>query len=196
MKMLLASILAVAALAVASAPAAASAKSPLEGRWKNGAMEIVIGPCGQKLCGTVVKASPVQRARAERGSGTDLVGAQADPGTSSRPARAPIAGDVFVADRNVHAQRHHPGRFRPASCSVRGCVRGVSSAGRSTWERVRLGAEEILSQGLPELSGKHRRLKRLPCRPPNSGRTLKCGVSSRTFAECTSCSFGDVFSGA
>jgi uncharacterized protein (DUF2147 family) len=134
MKMLLASILAVAALAVASAPAAASAKSPLEGRWKNGAMEIVIGPCGQKLCGTVVKASPVQRARAERGSGTDLVGARliqgiepAGPGT--------YRGRVFVADRNVHAN----GTIRqvsPSQLHVRGCVAGVVCRSK-TWERVR-----------------------------------------------------------
>src|SRR3954447_18650768 len=59
-----------------AAPADAYAKSGIEGRWKNGKMEIVISPCGGSLCGTVVKASAKQQAKAERGSGTDLIGAR------------------------------------------------------------------------------------------------------------------------
>jgi uncharacterized protein (DUF2147 family) len=51
MKQILASIL---ALAVLSGTAAASAKAPIEGRWRNGKMEVVIAPCGRDLCGTVV----------------------------------------------------------------------------------------------------------------------------------------------
>ena len=48
--------LALAGLSVALAPASAFSKT-LEGRWKNGAMEILITKCGEGLCGTVVKAS-------------------------------------------------------------------------------------------------------------------------------------------
>ena len=51
----------VAALAMASDPAAASAKAPLEGRCQNGSMEVGIAPCGRNLRGTVVKASPLQQ---------------------------------------------------------------------------------------------------------------------------------------
>ena len=131
MKQILATI---AAIAVVTGPAAASAKSPIEGRWKNGKMEVVISPCGKKLCGTVVKASPTQQAKAERGSGTDLVGARliesiepTGPGT--------YRGRVFVADHGVHAS----GTIRQVSrnqLKVRGCILGVICRSK-TWDRVR-----------------------------------------------------------
>jgi uncharacterized protein (DUF2147 family) len=150
MKTLLAAI---AAVAVASVPAAASAKSPLEGRWKNGKMEIVISPCGRTLCGTVVKASPVQQAKAERGSGTDLVGATLIQGIE-RTGPGTYRGRVFVADRNVHANGTIT-RF-PAQLKVRGCVAGS-----------RLQIEDLgpgpLGQKLlagPNFARQHRRLER------------------------------------
>jgi uncharacterized protein (DUF2147 family) len=127
-------LLSLAALSVLSGPAAASAKSPLEGRWKNGRMEVVISNCGRDLCGTVVKASPKQQAKAERGSGTDLVGARLiedieKTGPNSYRAR------VFLADRNMHAS----GTIRQVSrdqLKVRGCVLGVICKSK-TWDRVR-----------------------------------------------------------
>ena len=125
---------AIAALTVASVPAAASAKSPLEGRWKNGPMEIVISKCGQKLCGTIVKASPVQQARAERGSGTDLVGARLIQGIEPT-GPGTYQGRVFVADRNVYAN----GTIRqisPRQLRVQGCLLGVVCKSK-TWDRVR-----------------------------------------------------------
>ncbi|MFP5329802.1 MAG: DUF2147 domain-containing protein [Alphaproteobacteria bacterium] len=122
------------ALALLSGPALASAKSPLEGRWRNGKMEVEIAPCGQSLCGTVVKASPKQQAKAERGSGTELIGAtlikdirRTGPGT--------YRAKVFVADRNVHAQ----GMIRqvsPTQLKVRGCVLGLICKSK-TWDKVR-----------------------------------------------------------
>ena len=69
-------LLTLAGLAVALAPASAFAKSALEGRWKNGSMEILIAPCGDSLCGRVVKASEKQQRKAQRGSGTKLLGAR------------------------------------------------------------------------------------------------------------------------
>lgn len=123
-----------AAMAVLSGPAAASAKSPLEGRWKNGKMEVVIAPCGRDLCGTVVKASPIQQAKAERGSGTDLIGAtlikDIEP-TGPNSYRA----SVFLADRNMHA-RGTIRQVSPNELKVRGCVLGVVCKSK-TWERVR-----------------------------------------------------------
>ena len=52
-----------AALAALAFAAAADARSPLEGRWAKGKMQIDIKPCGASLCGTVVKASPKQQDR-------------------------------------------------------------------------------------------------------------------------------------
>ncbi len=126
-------LLAFAVLGTLSAPASATAKSPLEGRWKNGKMEIVIAPCGGELCGTVVKASPKAKARAERGSGTDLIGARLikdiEPAGPNR-----YKGRVFVADRNMHAT----GTIRQLNrnqLAVRGCVMAVLCKS-ATWDRV------------------------------------------------------------
>lgn len=128
-------ILTMAALAASlAAPAFASAKSPIEGRWKNGRMEIQIAPCGNRLCGTVVKASERQQQRAERGSGTDLIGARLikniEPaGDDNYRAR------VFVADRNIHAS----GTIRQLNrnqLAVKGCVLGLLCKS-ATWDRVR-----------------------------------------------------------
>ena len=125
---------AIAAVGLLAGPAAASAKSPLEGRWKNGRMEVVIAPCGAKLCGTVVKASPKQQARAERGSGTDIVGARLIE-SIERTGPATYRARVFVADHDVHAN----GTIRQVSrnqLKVRGCILGMICKSK-TWDRVR-----------------------------------------------------------
>src|ERR671933_1985525 len=96
-------LLAISGAALAFAPTSALAKSSLEGRWRNGAMQIMIAPCGPALCGTVVRASGKQQARAERGSGTNLIGARLMKNIRpSGPGR--YIGDVFVADRNMTAR--------------------------------------------------------------------------------------------
>lgn len=127
-------LMAFAAVATLAGTATASAKSPLEGRWKNGKMEIAIAPCGRALCGTVVKASPIQQAKAERGSGTDLVGARLITGiTPTGPST--YKARVFVADQNVHAS----GTIDQVSSNqlkVRGCVLAVICKSK-TWDRVR-----------------------------------------------------------
>lgn len=125
---------AIAALAMVWAPATASAKSPIEGRWKNGKMEVVIGPCGSDLCGTVVKASPIQQRKAERGSGTELIGAQLIKDIE-RTGPNSYRANVFVADRNMHA-RGSIRQVSPNELKVRGCVLGVLCKSK-TWERVR-----------------------------------------------------------
>jgi uncharacterized protein (DUF2147 family) len=125
--------LTLAAFAVTAMPVAATAKSNLEGRWKNGHMEIVIAPCGGALCGTVVKASAKQQAKAERGSGTDLLGARVI--SNIRPAGAKAyRADVFVADKNMNAH----GTIREVNAdrlSVRGCVLAIICK-TTTWDRV------------------------------------------------------------
>jgi uncharacterized protein (DUF2147 family) len=115
-------------------PASATAQTSLEGRWQRGSMVIDIAPCGSKLCGTVVKASAEQRAKAKRGSDTDLIGARLitdieRTGGNSYRAR------VFAADRNVHAS----GTVRQVSANqleVKGCVLGIICKSR-TYTRVR-----------------------------------------------------------
>jgi len=127
-------LISLAALALLSGPAVASAKSPLEGRWKNGKMEVEIAPCGKALCGTVVKASPKQQAKAERGSGTELIGATLIKGIE-RTGPGTYRASVFVADRNVHAR----GTIYQVSADrlkVRGCVLAIICKSK-TWDRVR-----------------------------------------------------------
>lgn len=127
-------VIAFASLAVLAAPASATAKSPLEGRWKKGSLEILISPCGQNLCGTVVKASAKQKAKAERGSGTDLIGARLIKDID-RTGPNTYRASVFLADRNMHARGtiHQVSRNQ---LKVRGCVLGVICKSR-TWDRVR-----------------------------------------------------------
>lgn len=125
--------LGLAGFAVALAPASALAKSNLEGRWKHGSMEIVIAPCGDSLCGKVVKASANQQAKAQRGSGTNLLGARvidniqpAGPGTWK--------ADVFLAGRNMNAR----GTIKQVGAdrlAVSGCILAVLCKTRY-WDRV------------------------------------------------------------
>ena len=117
-----------------AAPAAATAGSPLEGRWRNGKMEIEIDRCGQALCGTIVKASAKAQVKAQKGSGTELIGARLIE--NIRPVgEGRYKARVFVADRNMHATgtiRH----INHNQLAVRGCALLVLCRS-ATWDRVR-----------------------------------------------------------
>ena len=123
----------IAALFAVAVAGTAEARSPIEGRWKKGNLQIDIRPCGKTLCGTVVKASAKQQARAERGSGTDLIGATLIKDIRSAGPRN-YRAKVFVADRNMHAT----GKIRqlsPNQLKVSGCVLAIVC--KSTkWTRV------------------------------------------------------------
>jgi uncharacterized protein (DUF2147 family) len=124
--------LALAGLAVALAPASAAAKS-LEGRWKNGAMEIVIAQCGNSLCGRVVKASEKQRSKAQRGSGTKLLGSRViDDIRPTGPGK--WTADVYVASRDMNA-RGTIQQVGPDRLKVRGCVLAVVCK-TTHWDRI------------------------------------------------------------
>jgi len=125
--------LSLATVLVAAAPVSANARSNLEGRWRNGKMEIVIAPCGRALCGTVVKASARQQARAESGSGTNLLGARL---IDNIEATGPgvYRADVFVADRDTNASGTIE-QVGPDRLSVRGCVLAVICK-TTHWDRV------------------------------------------------------------
>ena len=123
-----------AAVGLASSPALASAKSPLEGRWQHGPMVIEIAPCGSKLCGTVVKASATQQKKAQKGSGTELIGARLITDIE-QTGQNTYRGKVFAADKNVYAN----GTVRQVShdrLEVKGCVLLVICKSRS-YDRVR-----------------------------------------------------------
>jgi uncharacterized protein (DUF2147 family) len=125
--------LACAGLAMALAPASALARSNLEGRWKNGAMEIVIAPCGPTLCGRVVKASAQQQSKAQRGSGTRLLGARViDNIEPAGPGR--WNADVFVASRDMNA-RGTIEQVNPDRLAVRGCVLAIICK-TTHWDRI------------------------------------------------------------
>jgi len=126
-------LIALSGLAVALAPAPALAKSGLEGLWKNGAMEIVIAPCGDSLCGRVVKASEKQRTKAQRGSGARLLGSRViDDIRPSGPGK--WTADVYVASRDMNA-RGIIQQVAPNRLSVRGCVLAVICK-TTHWDRV------------------------------------------------------------
>ncbi|HLO21170.1 MAG TPA: DUF2147 domain-containing protein [Sphingomicrobium sp.] len=124
--------LALTGLAVALAPASAFAKS-LEGRWRNGAMEIVIARCGGSLCGRVVKASAKQEAKSQRGSGTKLLGARVIDNIQPSGAGRWNA-DVYLASRDMNArgtiEQESPDRLK-----VRGCVLAVVCK-TTHWDRI------------------------------------------------------------
>ena len=126
-------MLAISGLAIALAPASAFAKSNLEGRWKNGAMEIVIAPCGPVLCGRVVRASAQQQSKAERGSGTRLLGARVIDNIQAAGPRTWRA-NVFLASRDMNAQGTIE-QVGPDRLAVRGCV--LAFICKTThWDRI------------------------------------------------------------
>ena len=132
MKTLILTSVAAATLFGAATPAAASA--PIEGHWARGNMQIQIAPCGQTLCGTVLRASEKQIARAEAGSGIDLIGA-----TLIRNIRPVGPGrytaKVFVADKNMNANGSIV-QVSPDQLSVKGCVAFGLFCKSQHWNRI------------------------------------------------------------
>ena len=128
-------ILFAAAVISVAAAAPADARSPIEGRWKKGNLQIDIRPCGPTLCGTVVRASAKQQARSERGSGTELIGSTLI--RDIRPAGSnSYRAKVFVPDRNINAT----GKIvhtAPNRLNVSGCVLAIVCKS-ANWTRVEL----------------------------------------------------------
>lgn len=125
--------LGLAALSALAVPASVNVGGNLEGRWKNGKMEIVIRPCGGSLCGTVVKASAKQQAKAKHGSGTRLLGSRVID--NIRPAGAGVyKANVYLADRDMNA-RGTIRQLSPDRLEVRGCVWSVICK-TTHWDRV------------------------------------------------------------
>ena len=127
-------LLTFAAVAALLTPVAAYAADPIEGHWARGSMEIRIASCATSLCGTVVKASTRQQAKAERGSGTTLIGATLI--RDIRPAGpGRYSAKVFVADKNFNARGtiHQVGHDR---LDVKGCALFGLLCKSAQWTRV------------------------------------------------------------
>jgi uncharacterized protein (DUF2147 family) len=124
-----------AALAMALAPTPALAASPLEGLWTNpkGNVVVRIAPCGQQLCGRVVKATAKARAKAAEQGTQNLMGKTLLSGLQPNgPNR--WRGKVFVprVGRNVSGNLTLAG---PSRLNVQGCLVGVICKSQS-WTRV------------------------------------------------------------
>lgn len=126
MKRILSSI---AAVAVALAPAAASAQA-LEGKWTNPKRSVVVhvAPCGNAYCGTVSWASPKNRQKGTE-PGTRVL-------TDLRPAGSGIyKGRAYEPKRNItgSATVHQTG---PDVMVVKGCAVAGLFCKEQRWTRV------------------------------------------------------------
>jgi uncharacterized protein (DUF2147 family) len=113
-------LLVTAGFAVAFCPASAFAHSALQGNWKKGAMEIVIGPCGPTLCGKVIHASAKQQSKAQHGSGAQLLGAKVIDNIEPSGPKTWKAS-VFVPSRNIYAKGTIE-EVGPDQLTVRACA--------------------------------------------------------------------------
>jgi uncharacterized protein (DUF2147 family) len=125
-------LLGIAAITAVATPGAA--RDPIEGLWKHGPMVVQIAPCADDLCGTVVKASPLQQQKAERGSGMRLIGSRLITGIEPT-GPGTYKGRVFAADRNVYASGTIH-QLSPNELEVKGCVLMLICKSR-TYQRVR-----------------------------------------------------------
>ncbi len=122
--------------ALVASAGAAQAASPLEGNWRNprGSVTVHIGACGPTLCGRVIAASARAREDAAQAGTERLVGAELMSGLEPIGEGA-WRGDIFVPDRNVHAEGelHLTG---PRTLDVQGCAMGGLICKTQTWTRV------------------------------------------------------------
>lgn len=122
--------------AAAAMPAAAFAKFPLDGQWRNpkGSVTVRLAPCGDAYCGTVISASAKAKASARNGGTPNLIGTRIL--SAVRPAGGgTFQGRAFDPKRNIHA----PATLRllgPSILVVKGCVlRGIICK-EQRWTRV------------------------------------------------------------
>lgn len=122
------------AAALALLPAAANAASPLEGLWRNpkGSVVVRIAPCGQQLCGKVVRANAKARSKAAEGGTDQLIG------TTLLSNITPVGanrwkGRVFLPKQNTHATGNL--RLAGRQLTVQGCLLLVVCKDQ-TWVKV------------------------------------------------------------
>lgn len=124
------------ALLAAALPATASAQDVLTGQWKNpkGSVIVRLGPCGNAICGVVVRASEHAKDTARKGGTPHLIGTRILSGL--RPtADGAFRGQAFDPKRNIHA----PATVRlvgPDALQVQGCAWLGLVCKEQRWTRV------------------------------------------------------------
>ncbi|MFL6778684.1 MAG: DUF2147 domain-containing protein [Sphingomicrobium sp.] len=106
----------------------------IEGRWRSpgGNSIIAVGPCGERLCGTVAWASA--KAKADSRKATDqLVGTQLLTGLE-QDKKGRWQGKLFIPDRNMRVTAKIQ-LVSPAQLKVSGCAAGKSLCRSSLWTR-------------------------------------------------------------
>ena len=123
-------------MALCAVPAGASAKTALEGQWRNpkGSVTVRLAPCGDAFCGTVVEASTKAKATARKGGTPKLIGTRILTGVRAAGS-GEYKGRAFDPKRNIHA----PATIRllgPSTLLIKGCVlRGIVCK-EQRWTRV------------------------------------------------------------
>jgi uncharacterized protein (DUF2147 family) len=125
-----------AALAALLDPVSARAAAPMEGLWQNriGTLDVLIGPCGAKLCGTIVAARGDLAARSHSTGATGLVG------TRVLQDFVPGAGGVWRG--SVYAPQLHRrlnAKFRIADANrieLTTCLLGSFLCDTNAWHRI------------------------------------------------------------
>jgi uncharacterized protein (DUF2147 family) len=122
--------------AVAAAPALASSKSPIEGRWANpkGSVIVQVERCGAAYCARVASANAKAQAKARQGGTPRLIGTHVLTGL--RPAgNGAYKGRAFDPKRNIRA----PATVRavgPNTLLIKGCVITGVLCKEQRWTRV------------------------------------------------------------
>lgn len=124
-------------LILAAAPtAAASAATPIEGKWTNPKRSVVIhmSPCGDAICGKVISANAKAKADAANGGTPDLIGKNLLSGFKPN-GKGGWTGRVFLPKQNMHAT----GTIQIESANaivVKGCAIAGLICRDQRWTRV------------------------------------------------------------
>jgi uncharacterized protein (DUF2147 family) len=125
-----------AALAALLDPLSRPVARPLDGLWQNriGTLDVLIGPCGAKLCGTIIAARGDSAPRAHPAGAAGLVG------TRVLEDFVPGAGGVWRG--SVYApqlHRHLNAKFRIADANrieLTTCLLGSFLCDTNAWHRI------------------------------------------------------------
>jgi uncharacterized protein (DUF2147 family) len=129
-------ILLLAGLATACATAPAWAQSTVDGLWLNphGTVAVRTGPCGDKLCGWIVWASPQARADA-RDSGVDKLDGLELLEDYRPDDDGGWEGTVYVPDMG-HRFSSTITQPNAGSLRVKGCLIGGLFCKSQVWKRI------------------------------------------------------------
>ena len=113
-----------------------AADAAIEGPWTNpsGRVTVLIEPCGEAYCGSVIAAAESAKADARRGGTTNLVGTQLMSGF--KPAGpGKWRGRMFVPDIN-HRSKAELRLVEANQLKVTGCMVGRMICKSQLWTRA------------------------------------------------------------